>query len=71
MAKKENTEKKENVNKSVASWSKMNLPQLKAEYEKLIMDIKLGKEANTSLSKKLRRMIAREVTKLSQAIESK
>lgn len=63
---KTTTEKVEKVNKSEAAWSKMSLKELKAEYERLSMDIKLGKEANTSLSRKLKKMIAREMTKLNK-----
>lgn len=69
MAKEETktkTEKVEKVNKSETAWSKMSLQELRSEYERLSMDIKLGKEANTSLSRKLKKMIAREMTKLNK-----
>lgn len=52
----------EKVNKSESAWSNMSIKELKTELEKLSMDIKLGKEANTSLAKKLRRLIAKEIT---------
>jgi len=66
MAKAETKTTTEKVNKSETAWNKMSLKELKAEYERLTMDIKLGKEANTSLSKKLKRLVAREMTKLNK-----
>lgn len=63
---KKTTEKVEKANKSEAAWSKMSLKELRAESERLAMDIKLGKEANTSLSKKLKRLVAKEMTKLNK-----
>jgi len=66
MAKEETTKTTEKVKVSEASWNKMSLKELKAEFERLSMDIKLGKEANTSLVKKLRKLIAREMTKLNK-----
>jgi len=66
MAKEETKKTTEKVNKSESTWSKMSLKELRAEFEKLSMDIKLGKEANTSLAKKLKKLIAREMTKLNK-----
>lgn len=64
MAKESKKETTETTNKTETSWSKMSLKELKAEYERLSMDIKLGKEANTSLARKLKRLIAKEMTKI-------
>lgn len=64
MAKEAKKDTTENKNKSESTWKNMSLKELRAELERLEMDIKLNKEANTSLSKKLRRLIAREMTKL-------
>jgi ribosomal protein L29 len=67
MAKSETKNTKaEKANKSVADWSKLSLRDLRSEYEKLKMDIKLGRENNTSLVRKLKVVIAREMTKLNK-----
>lgn len=49
---------------AVNSWANLSLKELKAELEKLTLDVKTGKEQNTSLVKKLKRLIAQEMTKL-------
>ncbi len=58
---KKNESKKVSTNSSSESRS---LKELKMEMQKLSLDVRTGKEKNTSLIRKLRRDIARQVTKL-------
>ncbi len=47
----------------VKEWEGKTLPELKMELQKLALDVKTGKQKNTSLLGKLRKVIARELTK--------
>jgi hypothetical protein len=57
------TKVKKAKNKANDAWAKMSIAELKIELQKLALDIKTGREKNTSLSKQLKKHIARELTK--------
>ncbi len=45
------------------TWAKMSVAELKVELQKLVLDIKTGREKNTAIAKRLKKHIARELTK--------
>lgn len=63
-AKKPAKEKKPAVKKdTVKDWEGKSVTELKLELQKIVLDVRTGKQKNTSLVKKLKKVIARELTK--------
>jgi hypothetical protein len=55
--------KKESKPNQATQWEGKSVSELKITMQKIILDLRTGKEKNTSLVRKLRRQIARELTK--------
>ena len=49
--------------KTVKSYEDLSVHELRTELQKVILDIRTGKERNTSLVKKIKLNIARKLTK--------
>ncbi|SRR5260221_8793920 len=65
------TEKKvKAVKAKKVTWEGMSIDSLKLELQKLTLDVRTGREKNTSIIKRLRKHIARELTNLRQASSS-
>ena len=59
---KKTEEKKTVKSKTSKEWEKMDVRSLKVELQKLTLDVRTGVEKNTSLLKKVRKIIAKKLT---------
>lgn len=62
MAKESTTTTKDDKKKSSDQWKDMSVKEMKRELEKLHLDVRVGKEKNTSLVKGLKKLIAKKLT---------
>lgn len=53
---------KEDKNKNIEEWQSKSVAELKDVLQKLSIDITSGKEKNTSLKKRLKKIIAKKLT---------
>jgi ribosomal protein L29 len=61
--KADKVEKTEKVEKKTTDFKDMSVAELKLEIQKVSIDVRTGKEKNTSLLKKLKKQVARIQTK--------
>lgn len=65
-AKEVKEQPKKGVKSNLSKWEKLDVKELKKELSALTLNIKVGKEENTSLKKALRKLIARKLTQENQ-----
>lgn len=63
--------KEETKARGIKDWEGKNVSELRVELQKILIDIRTGKERNTSLIKKLKRTIANLKTRESLDIKQK